>query len=241
MTGSRTVVALILLVTCSRAFGQWQPADPEELTKAMAANQEHYRALGDFSLRYELIHYQDQGSPQPFERHAMRIDRKGSRYRAEQLGILTLQDENMRVSVDSAGAIVMIAAPAKLEAEQTDHWRKNILPLARSIGKRTTGTGMRYRVMLPISTGFEAVEIQFDRDNWIQELVVLYDRSPQHDHLFTPELLRPKVITRFNKPEAISGRDVIVMDPGTIVDVTTLQPVLRPKWRSYQLIDTRYR
>lgn len=241
MIPARMTIALLLSLVTTLGRAQWQPASAAELARAMDANHAHYNGLGDFSLRYEMLHYEDQSHVKPSEQHAMRIDRRGGSYRAEQLGILTIQDKDIRVSVDSAGAIVMLASPTAIEAEQLGQWKDRIIPLASSIGKQTTTQGTRYRLMLPASTGFEAVEIAFDQAGWLQELVVLYLHSPQSQHLFTPSLHRPKVVTRFKRPETMKGGEAIAMDPKAIVDLSGRTPALRSNWRSYQLIDTRYR
>lgn len=241
MINGRSICMAFFGMCAALAMGQWQPATGAELSRAIETNHKNYGTLTDFSLRYEMLHYEDQGLPNPSERHAMRIDRRGDSYRAEQLGILTIQDNTIRVSVDSTGAIVMLAAPSAMESEQVNTWKERIIPLATSIGKQMTPRGTRYRLMLPASTGFDAVEIAFDGAGWLQELVVLYAHSPQSQHLFTPAQLRPKVVTRFERPIALKTDPKVDMDPSKIVDLSGDTPTLRSKWKSYQLIDTRYR
>lgn len=236
---------IVLLLACWGSWpfvshAQWDAAPASEVLAALDRNTTHYAGLKDFRLEYDMIFFHNSTDKQPRERYRARIDRKGERYCADQMGILTIQDANVRVCVDTANRTVLLA-PSGVVMDHTASWETQVLPSARYIGKQHTDAGTRYRVMLPISSGFEAAEILFDQAGWLREVAMFYNAPPQGQDLFSPAFNNPKVVLSFERPKTLPD-DVpsSSLDPASIVQLKPDGAVLKPRWSSYELIDTRY-
>jgi len=235
------ILAVFLGACCLPALSQWTASTDADLQKCMGEAAAKYIPQRDLSLTYEMFYYNDQQDLEPAERSIARIFRKGQSHRSEQLGILTIQDEKLRVSIDSAARVVLVSTPVAAFDPWSGAMGNDLMASAQKIGVQRSNGGQRFRLMFGTNDLYEAIEIAFDPQGWMLELVLLYRRHPQANALFSPEYRRPKVIMRFEQPKPLPVIAKHSFETGSVVDLSATMIQLRPNWSNYQLIDTRYK
>ena len=218
--------------------GQWSSATKEELVTAMKAAGDLYRAKPDMRLDYQILQFTGGSTTKPDQHTRAHIIRKGDQQRSEQLGVTTVQNEKMRIVVDTASRTMLIGPPIPEPTPVAAALDGALINSARSVGKQVSDTGTRYRVMLSTGTSYEAIETSFDKNGWLREITLHF-----HSHIGAQAgspLVQPRMTLLFEPARTWSGdKAPSEFDIGRYLRFQEGVPVTQPLWAGYQIIDTR--
>lgn len=223
------------------ALGQtWIPVEGKELSGRLAESRARSDAMGRYKQEAELLAYRDQRDREPSERATTVMWRAGQRIKAEHLGVITVQDAEVRVILDPEEGVIILGDPRQdLEHFLDDSYRDQVLAAAVSIGRAQGADGnVRYRVKFPSGGEMDIVEFVFDRkgwlrtvDTWLARPVVLDPDNP------LSAVVRPRVVLNVGVPEPLD-KGHIVPAPSSVVSLVGQVRGLG-EWKDMEIIDNR--
>jgi hypothetical protein len=232
---------LAALLLQAGAFAQWMPATQGDLEQRIRKNRSLYEAVGAFGLDYTIAVYRDASSvvaEQVMKAHVESA--KGCSW-SGQPGMLTVQDADLRVLVDSAQRVVMVSAPTHDEAYLGTAFSERVLAGVKAIGTMRTSEGEVYRVLFNEAAAIDAMEVTFDDKGWLRRVTIHWRRMAADDPRARMGFVAPRLETRFGIPQRLpADRTVLArMDTKRLVQVS--ENGVRPlgALSTYELIDTR--
>lgn len=232
---------LALLMQAAVAHGQWRPASPDELEQHIVKNRALYDGVGAFSLDYTISVFRDASSVLPEQVMKGHVGSSKGRSWSAQPGMLTVQDEHLRVLVDSTQRVVMVSAPTRDEAYLGSAFSSKVLAGARAIGAMRTGEGDVFRILFNDGGAIDAMETTFDDKGWLRRVTVYWRKMEADDPRAGIGFVAPRMDTRFAVPQRLPADRAVEarMDTGRLVRIS--EGGLRPlgALSTYELIDTR--
>lgn len=232
---------LALLMQAAVAHGQWGAAPPGELERRIAKNRALYEGVGAFSLDYTITVYRDASSVLPEQVMKGHVGSSQGRSWSTQPGMLTVQDERLRVLVDSAQRVVMVSAPTQDEAYLGSAFSSKVISGAKAIGTMRTNEGDVFRILFHDGAAIDAMEVTFDAKGWLRRVIVYWQRMEADDPRTAIGFVAPRMDTRFSVPQRLPADRATAarMDTGRLVQNS--EGGLKPQGAlsTYELIDTR--
>jgi hypothetical protein len=241
MTTRWSIALLFSLVARVLLAQAWTACDVQELLDHIKRNNELYGSVPSFQLNIDIASFRSYTDASPYDRATSLLTKIGKRYRVEALGMLTIQDELHRITVDSAEKVLMVGhAGDMMQAIGSDH-SEAILKSASAISKRTTPSGTIYRATFREGSYYEHMEIGYDPKGWLSSVACYWRHAIQEnpDDPRSPSY-KPKITFTFDRPQSISAST-----PGGTLDLSSYvtfkdeKPLAGASYRDYELIDTR--
>lgn len=232
-----SITALVFLGSVL-LHGQWSSATKEEVVTAMKAAADLYRAEPDMRLDYRILQFTGGSGAKPDHQTQAHMIRKGKQQRSEQLGVTTVQNEKMRIVVDTASRTMLIGPPIPEPTPVATALDGALINSARSVGKQVTDHGTRYRVMLGPGTSYDVIETLFDGNGWLREITLHFHSSIVVQGGNPP--VQPRMTLLFEPARSLNGGTSFSdFDIDRYIRFQEGVPVAQPLWAGYQIIDTR--
>ena len=222
----------------------WIPCDQALLTAQMAKFDALMAKQTRCKLTTELVSYRRSTDVVPSDHAFSTVWRHGKRFKAEQLGLMSYQNDSLCAAVDEEDKKVVISEPRGTQENLLSDRVKGLLYEVSSIACQDINGGKLFRVEYARNSPNAHMDITYETDGWMSE-VVLQLRSGNYTGGEGPltSIDDPNVVFRFQRPGPLEGKaaEGIGQGPLAFIRSGTHGLVLTGKWSGYRLIDTRYR
>lgn len=240
--------ASIVLLVCSlplnggRAFAQqWTPSDASAVTEFMAQNDRQYAALVNMKLTTTIQAFKNAGDVFPNDRGSSVVWKTGDRYKAEHLGMVTYQDQEMCLQIDPEERTIMVSTSMNLLTTMRGAMVDSLLRHALVIGRAFMADGTHFRLKFGADAVYDVVELVFDQKGWLRKEEIYWGRPVElNPGDPTTEVVYPKVVFAMAVPESIDASSVDT-DLSDVLIWQDGKPVALGRWKGYDIFDTRPR
>jgi hypothetical protein len=171
---------LIGVVLSGFTQGQgWSPASKEELKNCMASIDRKMKSMDHYQVSITHLSYEDHSSEIVHDRSVGFYRRDRKRYHSSMMGVNTIQNEYLRVVIDSTNKIISIGDPdASLEQQPSPELRDLAFDRCSSILKsEQKSNGKAFKMNFPDSYSLSSCQIAEDENSLLSEIVILYNRK----------------------------------------------------------------
>lgn len=235
-----SLILSLMILSVSPVFASWNAASLEQYEEHCKKISENYERLKSYSVLIQHSSFQGQNENSPLaDQSEGFIKKEGIKFHSYLSGVRSVQNERIRVSVDTSQKILLLSEPEDLTKNEvvTNNWkitRKNIKGcLQKKIQDKTV-----YRVEC-ISGPVLGIEMIVNASNLIDEITILYRSeyfSEQLNKSVRPMLkIKYSQFTenpRFEKNDFSTEKYITIDKKGQIIPTQ--------EYFSYKLIDTRY-
>lgn len=220
----------------------WVSCPVQEVVAQSIAHGALLKGMDHYACGMEMASYRSGEDKVPFERARGRVYRSGKGYRNEVAGIVTISDGELRVTLDSAERVMVLAKADTLEELFTLEARAATVRAAKTCAKRTTPEGLQYRLSFPETMPYAHMDLLYDAQGWLRRLELQWAQGIQEE--FDVEgapAYKPRVTITFEQPMAMPERTLSpLMDLRQYLSASTKgKPQAVQAYAGYQLIDTR--
>lgn len=219
---------------------QWQEMSWDEYSAFYKNVGEKYDMEAyHIDLRYST--YKGHKSTTPFESSLGYMGRKGGQSYSYVMGILTLQDDEIKVTVDSINMVVAINhAPEELSNQFSSEQFENSKQYIKSIGKRSDGDLIVLNLKYIDNAPIERMEFGFNKRSYLQYISTYYrdkkeyedeEGNTQYDYVWL-KMEYLKHMRNWNE-KIVTIADVLNRKSG--------EYTLTSDYKNFELIDLRYK
>lgn len=225
-------------------FHPWFPCDERALTGQMLRFDELMVKNTRCKLTTEVMSYRRSSDVVPSDQVFSTVWRNGKRFKAEQLGLWSYQNDSLCAAIDEDERTVVISEPRGANENALTDRVKGLLHEGSSIACQEMNGGKLFRVTYGPNSPNAFMDITYEADGWMSE-VVLQLRSGNYTGGEGPpfSIDDPKVVFRFHRPGPLEGKaaEGIGQGPLAYIRMGAQGLILTGRWSAYRLIDTRYR
>jgi hypothetical protein len=176
----------LVLLLCDRLRSQnavWQPATREEVVDAYKSVWSWFVGNSSYEFRLRYASYKGHQSNEVLESSEGYYKRSGTKYKTECVGIKTIQNEKVKIIVDTADKMIALTNPGTLSlnmVEAADLIR--LLDNVKALRKRAVRNSVQYRIEFRKNELYEAYEFTVNKDNMLDKLVYYYAEQTEKDY-----------------------------------------------------------
>ena len=238
----KILAALLCLIQLQPLSAQdWKPASADELLSRLDASAAKYKGMEHYEARTTLLVYARAGDAQPSERGESRVWKVGTRAKADHLGMISYQNEKVRVTIDKDDRVMVLAEPEEYVGLMGLEERRAILGMASDIHVHAGVDGVHYRVRFPKGSEYDEVLFAFDPSGWLRRMETQWGNAVPliPDNPLTDVIL-PRVVMELEPPRRIDPANVKA-DPSEAVAFVNGKPQPTAAYRDFMVIDNRLR
>lgn len=183
----RLLYIVIFLIFGKRAFTQtssaWQTVTKEEIIASYKNVWDWFVQTQNYSFQLKYTSYKDHVSGEVIESSEGSYKRSGLKYKTEAVGIKTIQNEKVKIVVDTADKMIALTNPSNLSPtmQSTDELKK-LLENVRALKKKSIGKSIVYRIDFTKNELYEAYEFVVSEKGLVDRLVYYYSEQTEKDY-----------------------------------------------------------
>jgi hypothetical protein len=227
-------VMILLFACCAES---WSPATREELKASLEGMDKKMNAMDHYQVNITHLSYEDHASDLVHEKASGYYRRDKKCYHSLVLGIQSIQNENLRLVVDTVARRIIIGNPdASLERQSSPELRDLAFDRCKSISKSDDKNIRSYRMVFPDDYSLSSCTISSDSQYRLQEILILYNRKVKNtEH----KEVKPKMKIIFSE-----WNESLRFQPGEFSEAPYLikdgnKYRLTNTYKAYKLIDQR--
>ncbi|HLP53383.1 MAG TPA: hypothetical protein VK151_00050 [Fluviicola sp.] len=235
---------LFVILGANFGFSQdWKITSVEEVKQALTNCASHYRAE-NYALSFEQTIFKDAKNPTDvIKTSGLLLRGKGKQYRSEQPGKLIIQNNDIKMIVDTAQQVVGIIQPDTLfdviQMDQllTHYGWTNMTCLSRVSGSATT-----YQLSGPGLAIYECMELTINSKTGLLTDMVLYF-VPQNyfsESVDDETMEHPKIVIRYSETKKLTSEQQRLLDLSQWLTKDRDTYTLNTSKASFTLQDYRY-
>lgn len=236
-------LSLLLMSMVPIRVLDWQPSSGRELRRSRALCDSLYAALWGFRQELTLSSYRSRSDVQAHDVERALVRKEGQRFRSEIGGVVTVQDERIRVVVDKHAQVVMVADLVKLEDMFLEAFVLEATEKYGTCAVRPREGGFEYRFTFNTGATYDHILAWYDAKGWLKRTETVWRAGVSEAPLLPlAAVTQPRLVTEYGMPTAIrKGEHTTATDPWTILEMGVDGPRARGEWAAYELLDTRLR
>jgi hypothetical protein len=221
----------------------WEPSSGKELRRSKALCDSLYTALWGFRQDLTVSSYRSKTDVQAHDIERAMVRKEGMRFRSEIGGVVTIQDEYIRIMVDKQAKVVMMADPFKFKDMFMEAFAIEATESFGTCAARPKDGGVEYRFTFNKGAVYEHIVAWYDAKGWLRRTETVWHAGVSEAPLLPMAVVtQPRLVTEYGMPSVIKkGEFTTATDPWTILEKGTEGPKVRSEWATYELIDTRLR
>lgn len=223
----------------------WQPASKEETVAAYKKVCDWFINTNSYSFSLKYTSYKSPTSNEVIESSEGSYKRSGKKFASVAIGIKTIQNEKVRIIIDTADKLIAIANPGNLSpAMQTSEELTKLLENVKLLRKKNSNGTTTYRIDFKKNELYDAYEFTINSKNLLEKLVYYYAEQTDKDYGDGEEekaierKLKPRLEIVFSGYLAPSNVQDSEFNEQAIVLANNKISLLN-KYKSYQVKDYR--
>lgn len=235
-----TLLLLAVFFMTSSAFAQgWTPCSISKFRKDKAVCDSMYAAKANYRLTMTMASYRSITDPLPHDQGQAVIVRSGKTYRSEQLGIITVQNETMRVTVDKEDRLIVISKPSALDELFVTQFSTKVIEGLATVSYRLVAGMTEYKLVFGAGAIYDHMIVRYDVNGWLRSTETHW-RRPIAEYPDDPQSksYTPKLVMTYDVPLAHNTVSA-EMDPNTYVSQRNGEHVGVGPFASFEVFDGR--
>jgi hypothetical protein len=241
----KTIVLNILLLSALSFYAQTQGSAREDFIKAYAKLWNKLTGMENYSFQLDYRSYKDHNEREPFETATGVYKKSGKNYMCNVLGIKTIQNSRMKITIDSAEKLIVLTAPQNISpaAMNLDQVR-DLLDNAKSLTKKIVGKYTTYRIEFNKNELYQSMEYRFEAEGGLTQLSYYYAEQTDRDYNENGDMIDMRLMPRLDvcfsayKQEK-SGEGEFA--ESNIVVQQNNKLIASGKYRGYEVKDYRFK
>lgn len=242
------IFLLILIVFYSNAqVGAWELATKAEMIAAYQKACTWFSNTQNYAFKLKYTSFKNHTSNEVIESSEGYYKRLGNKYKTEAIGIKTVQNEKVRIIIDTTDKLITVLNPGKLNPSLTESKDLEVmLDNVKALKKRKVGKSICYRIDFIKNELYEAYEYTINEKGLLQSLVYYYSEQTEDDdgdgEYTTPIKTKVKprlevIFSNYQTPIAIAESEfyekLVVLNGNQKIN-------LLDKYKAFQVKDYRY-
>lgn len=227
--------------------GAWEVATKNEVISSYQKTWTWFTNTQNYAFKLKYTSYKDYVSKEIIESSEGYYKRLGNKYKTEAIGIKTVQNEKIRIIIDTLDKIITVLNPGKLNPALTVAKDLEVmLDNVKALKKRKIGKSTCYRIDFIKNELYEAYEFTINEKGLLESLVYYYSEQIEEDdgdgQYITPIKTKVKprlevLFTNYQAPIVIAESE---FQEKSIVLNDKQKINLLDKYKAFQLKDYRY-
>lgn len=229
-------------ITYSNENNTWTKSSFDDFEKELSDVQKFFSESIKFSVNVTHSTFKGINNNVAYEKKSGKFIRDGKSYRSSIMGMITIQNEKLKIIIDTVGKTILIASPDKLEPSNIvslDYvqTKKNI----KTVLKKTENNTKKYK--LEYSFGqYLSSEITIGSDSNIKEIIIVF-REKYHEVQGDKNspMVNPKAVISFTDFKKNPSINKSVFDFSSYINISDKGAITGIKsYKNYNIVDTRY-
>jgi len=178
------VILVFVLLLALAAFRpmllpeQWTPSTKAELQSSLEKLDKKMRGLANYEVNVTHLSFEDNTSDIVHDKATGFYRRDQKRYHSLMMGVETIQNENIKVVIDTAKKIIAVVNPdATLEHQGSPELRSIILDRTTSIMKSQQSQSIAFKIDFSENYSMTSCQLAMFDNSLIKEIVMCYSKK----------------------------------------------------------------
>jgi hypothetical protein len=217
----------------------WVPCPATEFREQKAKSDALYAGTASIRMRIDMASYRSINDPLPFDQGTAVVMRSGEAFRSEQLGMITVQNGSLRVTIDETDRIIMVNKPAPSDEPFVSYVATTVFDGLASCAKRNTPLGNEFKLVFGEGALYDHMIVRYDAMGWLRGTETHW-RQPIPEYPDDPNsaAYTPKLLMTYWVPTPLTevGTE---LDPLTYVSISNGKVVGLGRYAAFQVYDGR--
>lgn len=225
----------------------WQPASKEEIVASYKKVCDWLIKTPNYSFHLKYTSYKNHSSNEIIESSEGYYKRLGSKYKAEAIGMKTIQNEKVRIIVDTSDKIIALTNPATLSPNiQSSEDLVKLLENVKALKKKIIGKNTNYRIDFKKNELYDAYEFTVNEKGLLEKLVYYYSEQTEKeygdggDEKPYETTMKPRLEIIFSNYMIPAKINEAEFTDKSIVLADNKKVTLLEKYKSFQVKDYRF-
>lgn len=237
----------VIFSVSTAQVGAWEVATKTEMIVAYQKTWTWFTNTQNYAFKLKYTSYKDFVSKEIIESSEGYYKRLGNKYKTEAVGIKTIQNEKVRIIIDTTDKLITVLNPSKLNPALTDAKDLEVmLDNVKALKKRKIGKSVCYRIDFITNELYEAYEFTINDKGLLESLVYYYSEQIEEDdgdgQYLSPlkTKVKPRLEVLFSNYQAPVTISESEFQEKSIVLNDKQKINLLDKYKAFQLKDYRY-
>jgi hypothetical protein len=229
-----------MLLLPAIAIGQGRTAvTPKELAERLDRSAALFQAEDNYRVRTTIMAYRNTGDATPQETEVSTVWKMGAMAKAEHMGLVSYQNERLRVTVVPEERVLMVAEPQSFFDVLGKDYKLVVFSGAERIERWPKDGRDHYRAYFRQGSDHEQLEFAFDDAGWLRRLECWWGYTvPLDPDNALSARVTPKVVMEMERPVRLKPGEVNA-DPALAVVVRGHELVPTAAYSGYEIVDNR--
>ncbi len=229
-------VGFLLLGSVSYAQDVQKVLSKEEAANFLQKVLDFYNKTTEYTVQTKMLAFEDYVSNTPTDTSLGFYSRKGDCVTALSLGLRTIQDQSIKITVDSAQKIILLSAPETSFNTSIEHIKYSI-DRSIKIEYKALKNKEHFFFYYPEGSEYSKVKITIEPNGFISEYFLFY--TIQDNMSEEVKVIKPRAEVYFYDFKIKAKKEICSLD--AYIQTKDSKTVLSPAFQSYQLLDTRFK
>jgi len=238
------LLAIILTVSSSFKSGmEWEQVSNEAVAKELLQINKEIQKHKSYKFSICYKSFKGHFDPKVYDQQTGKVVRSEDQLYSNANGALTIQNKEMRVTVDSARKAIKVANPLKgIEPHfDIDEYIKT-LDVCKVVKRKEENGTIAFRFELKTSKEIVVQEIFF-KNNFLSKTIIYYARehTVRENNTTKTQMVYPRLEIDINDFEALSVVNKEIFRTDKIVTLSNSILTVNEKYKNFKLFDGRYK
>lgn len=237
----------VIFSVSNAQVGAWEVATKTEMIVAYQKTWTWFTNTQNYAFKLKYTSYKDYFSKEIIESSEGYYKRLGNKYKTEAVGIKTIQNEKVRIIIDTTDKLITVLNPGKLNPALTDAKDLEVmLDNVKALKKRKIGKNICFRIDFIKNELYEAYEFTINDKGLLESLIYYYSEQIEEDdgdgQYLSPlkTKVKPRLEVLFSNYQAPVTISESEFQEKSIVLNDKQKINLLDKYKTFQLKDYRY-
>jgi hypothetical protein len=198
----RFILGALIFSTCwimANPTGDWEPVSNDELVKVFNDCETQFNSSGSFQVNVSHESFKDHKTIQREDISKGYYLKDKNHYHSFLVGVHTIQNDKLKLSVDTSERIILVMLPEKTEGFMNENKSLMIAQNIQSSSKMRKGGETLYKVVFKPNAGLEFYELAVDEKKVVKKLTLYYSTAiPQNPDDVNSPKSKPRVEITFS-------------------------------------------
>jgi hypothetical protein len=178
----------------------WTTLTQEQFVEAFKGQETFYKNAGSYSLVITHASFTDHNAAAPYEQVSGYLHKDGSSYHSFILGVHTVQNEKVRLEIDSAEKSILVSSPDRSFDPLSSEQLKQSMQGCAMLKERPFDKGKAYRIEYKKGNQLQATEYYAAENGQVTKMVLFYNKLAYNPGFREKtELFQPRIEVGFTE------------------------------------------
>lgn len=172
------LLSLELVAAAFAPAGAWQKTNETEVSASYKKCVDWFEKNTNYELNMHYASFKDHVTTQVYDSENGFYKRSGNSYISNSLGIVTIQNDRYRASVDTVNHWIILTNPSPVSGRPVDTEQLSALfSKAKELKKMITDVSVRYRLEFNTNPFYDAFEFELNPNGTLKKMTFFYSKE----------------------------------------------------------------